>query len=199
MTLLDKAKGGDHAAWDLLVRIYTPLIFRRCRSMNLTQEDAGDVVQEVFLKLWKGLHQFEARVDGGFRNWLRTVTRNEVNNWFRSRPEELDAIGGTDAMLRCLEFPEIVTDVSLLSSATPNETKIALQEALARIRPEFSERDWRLFTRTQVDGLADKQAAEELGLSHGAARMALSRVRMRLKELIGDTEHSDSQISSPTT
>lgn len=196
MTLLEDAKAGDNGAWDLMVRIYTPLVYRRCRTLNLSRDDASDVAQEVFLKLFNGLSKFEARANGGFRNWLRTITRHEVSNWFRTRANELDAVGGTAAMLRCLDFPAVVTDDSLLSSVKPNETQQALREALGRIRPEFSERDWMLFVRTQVDGLSDKQVAEELRISHGAARTALSRIRMRLKELIGDTEDPDIESDS---
>ncbi len=196
MTLLDKAKGGDSAAWDLLVHLYTPLIFRRCRALNLTQEDASDVVQEVFLKLLNGLPKFEARVNGGFRNWLRTITRNEVTNWFRTRTREFDAVGGTDAMLRCLDFPEVVTDESLLSSAKPSETQDALHEALRRIRAEFSDQAWLAFWRTKVDGMPSARVAEELKITDGAVRTSGYRVLRRLKQLIGDQDSSEPESAS---
>lgn len=196
-TLLDRARSGDHEAWDLMVRIYTPLIFRRCRALNLSREDSGDVVQDVFLKMWTKLKTFEVRADGGFRNWLQTITRHAVTDWFRTRPGELEAVGGSEAMLRCLNLPAVLTEDSLLSSSGPGESQAALREALSRIQSEFSTRDWQAFCRVRIEGQAPRDVAQELAMTYGSVRTAVYRVQRRLKMLIGDLDGPEEGPGDP--
>ncbi len=66
-------------AWERFVSLYTPLIYTWGRHVGLQQQDAADLVQEVFLKLVKVLPSFTYDPHrGGFRRWLRTVT---LNTW----------------------------------------------------------------------------------------------------------------------
>lgn len=182
LTLLEAARNHQPEAWDLMVRIYGPIVFRRCRSMDVSEEDAQDIVQDVFRKLLRKLRSWEPQERGGFRNWLRTMTRNTVIDFFRSRDRDFDGAGGSDLFDN---FPEVVTESSF-STAQPSDTRNALLEAVQSVRGEFNDKTWNAFWRTTVDGQNAREVGEELGMGHGAVRMAKSRVLGRLKDLIGD-------------
>ena len=193
MTLLHAAQSDKPGAWDLMVRIYGPIVFRNCRKMGLSQDDAPDVVQDVFRKLLKHLPKFERQRTGSFRKWLAMTTRTTVIDFCRANGETNDAIGGSAAIQYFQTIPEIIEDESALSSSRPSKLRDALHDALAMIREEFSEHVWTAFWRTAVDGQNAREVAEELDMGHTAVRMAKSRVLSRLKELIGDSESDDDQ------
>jgi RNA polymerase sigma-70 factor (ECF subfamily) len=65
-------------AWERLVSLYSPLIYAWGRRIGLQDQDAADLVQEVFLKLVQVLPTFSYDARKGFRRWLRTVT---LNTW----------------------------------------------------------------------------------------------------------------------
>lgn len=191
MTLLQAAQTEKPGAWDLLVRIYGPIVFHNCRKMGLSQDNAPDIVQDVFRKLLKHLPTFERQRTGSFRKWLATTTRTTVIDFGRANGDVNEAVGGSEAVRYFHEIPAILDDESVLSSARPSKLRDALHEALLLIREEFSERVWTAFWRTAVDGQNAREIAEELGMGHTAVRMAKSRVLARLKELIGDYDSDE--------
>ena len=74
-TLLDQLRSRRPEAWQRLVRLYGPVIYRWCRRSNLHAEDAADVVQEVLSAVMVHLPDF--RRDGpqdSFGGWLATIT-----------------------------------------------------------------------------------------------------------------------------
>lgn len=188
MTLLEAARHEKPGAWDLMARIYGPIVFRYCRKMGLSPDDAPDVVQDVFRKLLKHLPTFERQRTGSFRKWLATTTRTTVFDFNAANGDVNDAIGGSAAAEYFQAIPSVLEDDSVLASSRPSKLRDALHEALDMIRDDFSERVWNAFWRTTVDSQNAREVAEELGMGHTAVRMAKSRVLARLKEVIGDSE-----------
>ena len=85
-TLLDQLRAGRPEAWQRLVRLYSPLIYRWCRRSGLAAEDAADVLQEVLAAVMRHVPDF--RRDGphdSFTAWLATITRNKVRDHYRRR------------------------------------------------------------------------------------------------------------------
>lgn len=196
MTLLEAARHDKPGAWDLMARIYGPIVFRHCRKMGLSPNDAPDVVQDVFRKLLKHLPTFERQRTGSFRKWLSMTTRTTVLDFNTANGNVNDAIGGSAAAQYFQAIPSILEDDSVLASSRPSKLRDALHEALDIIRAEFSERVWKAFWRTTVDSQNAREVAEELGMGHSAVRMAKSRVLARLKELVGDSGTGDDSEDS---
>src|SRR5437764_15107799 len=81
LTLLDWLRAPDAAeAWSRFVRLYTPLLFDWARRLGLSADEAGDLVQDVFVVLVQELPRFSYRPDGSFRAWLKTITLNRWRN-----------------------------------------------------------------------------------------------------------------------
>jgi RNA polymerase sigma-70 factor (ECF subfamily) len=184
-SLLDAARVHNPEAWERLVALYAPLVLHWCRASGLPEDDAADVFQDVFHSVAAHLAGFrKGTVGGTFRGWLRTITRNKVNDAFRKRRREPPGVGGSEAQARLCQVPEPPTPEG-------DETADAAVSALVRrgldlIRSEFEPRTWQAFWLTAVEGRAAQDVAAELGMSAGAVRVAKSRVLHRLRTALGD-------------
>src|SRR3982074_1975142 len=78
-----RARAGDADAWGELYREYAPAMFRRCRSLLLTREDAEDATMEIFMKLRDKLSQYDAT--RSFGAWLYKVAANHCWDQLRRR------------------------------------------------------------------------------------------------------------------
>src|SRR5436305_7782497 len=83
VSLLDRLqRQPDAQSWERLVQLYEPFIRRWLRDPALGP-DADDLLQEVLAVLVRDLPAFRRQRSGSFRAWLRTVTVNKVNEWWR--------------------------------------------------------------------------------------------------------------------
>src|SRR3954451_19159120 len=74
--LVERARGGDDAAFAVLVRRHSPALLRLARMYVATQAAAEDVVQETWLGVLRGLEKFEGR--SSFRTWLFRILVNRA-------------------------------------------------------------------------------------------------------------------------
>lgn len=185
-SLLERVRAGQPAAWEALVALYGPLVYHWCRRWDLQDQDAADVVQEVFQAVLTHLGDFrKARHGDTFRGWLRTIVRNKVHDHFRRLGREPGGVGGTDAQLRLAQLPG--PEPAEAGPADDEEAERRLfRRCLELIRGEFEERTWQAFWHTAVEGRRPKDVAADLGTSPGAVRVAKCRVLQRLREALGD-------------
>jgi RNA polymerase sigma-70 factor (ECF subfamily) len=184
-SLLDGARARDAAAWERLVALYAPLVLSWCRAWGLRDDDAADVIQEVFQAIATHLGGFRReRAGDTFRGWLRTIARNKVNDHFRRTKREPTGVGGSEARALLLQVPGAEpADGSGPADAAECEL---LHRALEMIRSEFEPRTWEAFWQTAVEGRAAADVAADLGMSPGAVRVAKSRVLHRLRADLGE-------------
>jgi RNA polymerase sigma-70 factor (ECF subfamily) len=182
-TLLERARRQDPLAWGRLVDLYTPLVWRWCRRLNVKPEDTEDVCQEVMRAVHRALPAFRRdRPGDSFRAWLRTITRRKVvDQWHRRSPA--DGEGGSDAVSRLQGVPDPEADV------TPHgdddlELGILYRRAVRVIRGECEDRTWTAFWRVTIDDEPVEAVAAALQMSPNAVYLARSRIRKRLRELL---------------
>ena len=84
--LVVRAREGSAEAFDALMQLHQQLVFRIAASCTRRREDALDVTQNVFLKVYQNLHRFQ---DGGrFKSWVARIAYNESINWLRKNKRE---------------------------------------------------------------------------------------------------------------
>jgi RNA polymerase sigma-70 factor (ECF subfamily) len=182
LTLLERVRSRDEAAWHSLMRLYGPLVERWCDHWGLRGADVDDVRQEVFQAVAAGLDNFRRETTGGtFRGWLRVITRNKLIDYSRRRQKQPQGQGGTDAnrQLQQVAEPELPED-------SQEDLGSLYRRALALVRSEFEDRTWEAFWRAAVEGQAPALIAADLGVTPAAVRKAKSRVLLRLRQEIGD-------------
>jgi RNA polymerase sigma-70 factor (ECF subfamily) len=165
----------DKAAWARFVKLYTPLLFYWARRAGLQEQDAADLVQDLFLTLVEKLPGFTYDRHKSFRGWLRTVLLNKWRNRRRQVvPQSLDAAAHS---------PEAALDpgnMEVLEEAEYRRKLVA--RALELIQRDFQPTTWKAFWECQVEGRPGADVAAKLGISVGAVYVARSRVLNRLRE-----------------
>ena len=178
---------SDEAAWSQFVGIYTPLIFAFCRGRGLAEADAADVAQEVLKAVARAIPRFiydPAR--SSFRNWLFTVVRSKLNDFFAAQARQPRA--ARDSTLQ--HFVENEPDRALEDAWLREYQANLVRWAAGQIRDEFKAETWDAFWRTAIDGRPADVVAAELGLTLNALYVARSRVTRRLREVIREVEDS---------
>jgi RNA polymerase sigma-70 factor (ECF subfamily) len=195
-SLIVRAKENDSEAWERLVKLYSPLVYYWCKKSGLPEPDLHDVFQEVFHTLARNIKKFRPIENGTFRGWLRTLTRNKLNDHFRKSGREPRPIGGTEALHYLEQFPAAVQRHSTsnrteapLSETSQGEIEIQhamLRQALANVRHNFAEQTWKAFWMVVIDGRETNDVAKDLSMRPGTVRAAKSRILKRLRLEIGD-------------
>lgn len=178
VTLLQRVKRcDDQSAWERFVALYTPLLFRWAQRAGLADQDAADLVQDVFIVLMKELPQFEydsARQN--FRGWLKTVTINKCREKQRRRVVAVGAGGENDPQLALFE------DAQLDQFWEDEYRQHLVRKALEIMRTEFEDTTWQACWEHTVGGKTAAEVGQQLGLSEAAVYVAKSRVLRRLRQ-----------------
>lgn len=188
LTLIRSACEEDPKAWQKLCDIYSPLVFAWARRSGLQENDANDIVQDVFCIVFKTLPRFRRdRIGDSFRGWLWTITRNEVRGWYRKQSTNAgQARGGSETINYIAAIPDWIQDEtsnSEIASDAETESKM-MRRAAEAIRDDFAPHTWQAFWRATVLGQAAVDIAADLNMSAGAVRQAKFRVLARLKEFL---------------
>jgi len=181
LSLLERARDKDDAAWRNIVHLYSPLVIHWCRQTPLSPGDIDDVVQDIFLSVSRELTRFRRdRPGDSFRGWLRVIARRRIADHFRRHADRPVAAGGTTAMRRIGDTPDLAPDV--FASDDESEEAALTRRVLDLIRNDFQPNTWQAFWRTTMEGIAPADLMVELNMSQAAIRMARSRVLTRLRQ-----------------
>jgi RNA polymerase sigma-70 factor (ECF subfamily) len=187
-SLLADARLADPVAWERLVRLYAPLVASWCRRQGVEGQDVVDVMQDVFSAVSGHLGRFRKDRPGDtFRGWLATITRNKIRDHFRKRLAEPAAAGGSDSVRRLQQIEARDIDSADVLSVDEVQLDDLLRAALDSIRGEFHDQTWQAFWKVVVEGRATADVAADLGMKPGTVRVAKSRVLLRLRRELGDT------------
>jgi RNA polymerase sigma-70 factor (ECF subfamily) len=166
---------GDDAAWSQFVHLYTPLLFSWAKDNGLSETDAADLVQEVFLILVRALPTFEYQPGGSFRGWLRTIMINRWRTWQRRRQPHSIGADQLDA------FPDSA-EPKLPGEA--EERRQLVVRALLVLERELEPVTWQAFRRYVMLDRRPAEVAVELGVSVNVVYLARSRVLQRLRGML---------------
>jgi RNA polymerase sigma-70 factor (ECF subfamily) len=177
ISLVQAAQGGDTAAFETLVRLYDQKVFRIARHITQNHEDAEDVAQEVFLKAFRGLAQFQGK--SRFSTWLYRIAVNESLMKLRQRRRIHEVSVDQDDPLDPDAVPFEVVDWS------PNPEQLysqsELREILARALQKLPPIYRTVFLLRDVEGLSIDETAEVLALNVSAVKTRLFRARLMLR------------------
>src|SRR4051812_16493384 len=156
--VVDRVLGGDHAAFEILVRRYNQRLFRAARAITRSDVDAEDVLQQAWLNVFKNLAQF--RGDSTFTSWATRITVHEAISVQRKRPIVAEVIDGASD-----ETPDRDVDRA--------EIGVLLERCLSRIPQGNRE----VMVLRDVLELDTAETAACLGLTEEAVRVRLHRGR----------------------
>ncbi len=133
---LAQARGGNPDAWGDLYREYAPAIFRFCRRVLPTREDAEDATTEIFMRVRQKLDQFDA--SRPFPAWLYKLASNHCWDLLRRRRVRQDLESGEIENLP-LEHPDPGQLEQMLAKSTSQQVRNGLSILPARARHQLRE------------------------------------------------------------
>lgn len=164
------AQRGDERAFEALVRAHQQRAFRVARHMVPSDEDAQDIVQEAFLRVFRSLERFDFQY--GFSTWLnRIVTNLAIDHLRRRRLVTQSAGEDEDGESWEAELPSEAPSPSERMEA--NETARKVRECIAALAPHFQS----VLTLREIEGLACTEIAKIVGATHVTVRWRLHRGR----------------------
>lgn len=171
--LVDRAREGDRDAFDELVRHTQADTWTLAVRLTADEEDARDVVQEAYLRAWKGIHRF--RGDSELSTWLYRITANCAATHLGRRQRHRHDPLPDDAPL-----PDLSPVVDPSGRAEASMVRSELVEAVDGLPDSLRA----VIVLRDVYDLPHKAIATELGISETAAKVRLHRARRRLRDVL---------------
>lgn len=168
--LVDAARKGDRGAFDELVRRSYDDTYTLALRLTGNPDDATDVVQEAYIRAFRGLRRF--RGDAQFSTWLYRITANCASTHMAKRSKHRHDVIDEQTQLidhRAESDPEQAADLSSLRDR--------LAEAVDALPPKFRS----VVLLRDVYGMSTREVGEQLGLADTAVKVRLHRARKKLR------------------
>ena len=182
--LVVAARDGDQLAFEQLVKATYAGTYTLAYRLTGDEEDARDVVQESYLRAYRGLKRF--RGDAQFTTWLYRITANCASTHLGRRTKHRHEELLEDSPI-AESNPDYDPEARSDASALRERLNVALRDLPPRLRAVVVLRD--------VYDLPHEAIAAELGISESAAKVRLHRARRKLREhlypLRGEPDHEE--------
>jgi RNA polymerase sigma-70 factor (ECF subfamily) len=178
--LVDKCRSGNDDAWREMVELYGPRLYSVAYHFTLKREDAEELTQEIFLKVFENLHRF----DGSFPlvAWIVSVARNLCIDRYRRRKRERSFRFVSDEsvapLLRSQDDPS--------ADALRKERTKLLFWAISEIPEDLAE----ILVLRDLDGMAYEEIGQALRLPDGTVKSRLFRARAEVAKKIREKHES---------
>jgi RNA polymerase sigma-70 factor (ECF subfamily) len=182
--LIRAAQRGDERAFEELVRQYDQSVLRLALNLLRSPEDANDIYQETFLRVYRNLHKF--RYDCSFHTWLYRIVTNlclDVLRKRKVRKEEAATIATAEGELNRMDsVPEARGHADPQRELFSSQLNWRIREALSGLTP----RERVVFEMRHYEGMRLKAIGEVLGTTEEAAKNCLFRATQKMRAALGD-------------
>jgi RNA polymerase sigma-70 factor (family 1) len=143
--------------FNLLVRKYQQKMYWHIRKMVIDHDDADDLVQEVFVKVWKNLHTF--REDAQLFTWIYRIATNECLNFLRKKKNKF-----------FIPIHDVAKELSEKIDNSPNISGDEIQLKLQKVLLKLPDKQRMVFNMKYYDALKYEEIAEITGISVGGLK-----------------------------
>jgi RNA polymerase sigma-70 factor (ECF subfamily) len=181
--LIRRAQGGDRGAFDGLVRLYDQQVLRLVLKVVQSPEEARDLYQESFLKIYRSLSRF--RFESRFSTWLYRVVMNVCFDYLR-RQKTRDEVQAPETEDSDTDFFHTVADHQPANDPDKTfragEIRRRIERALTRLGP----RERMVFELRHFQGMKLRAIGELCGTSEETAKNSLFRATQKLRTELND-------------
>ncbi|MFQ5867285.1 MAG: RNA polymerase sigma factor [bacterium] len=176
--LLAKVKKGDQQAFELLVRKYKMTVFNTIYSIMGNPQEADDIAQEVFLKVYTKAGSFKG--ESSFSTWLYRITINRCLDKLRNRKNRIISYETEFNQEEKLKLKDVL--VSKEGDITEELRKKELEDIVQKAMNSLPEKDRIILTLKEIDRLSYKEISQVMKISLTKVKIWLFRARQKLKE-----------------
>ena len=182
--LIRSAQQGDRDAFEQLVRSYDQSVLKLALNLLRSVEDAHDVYQEAFLRVYRNLPNF--RFDCSFHTWLYRIVTNLCLDSLRKRKvrrEEPSVVSTAEGTLdRMDSIEEERVDGDPQRRMLGEQLKHRIREVLGGLTP----RERMVFEMRHYQGMRLRAIGDVLGTTEEAAKNCLFRATQKMRAALGD-------------
>jgi RNA polymerase sigma-70 factor, ECF subfamily len=177
--LVEELRAGGECAYEELIARFQQSVYTLALRLLNDPAEAADVVQEVFLKIFRNIGCF--RGQSSLKTWIYRITVNEAHNarrwFFRHRRREVELEARTEEER---DWEDVIADRSRspLDMALDHEQQVMIQVALERINPSFRD----AVVLRDIADLSYEEIADVLSISLGTVKSRILRGREALRE-----------------
>ncbi|MGD0456596.1 MAG: RNA polymerase sigma factor [Terriglobia bacterium] len=175
--LLDRCLAGEDSAWEALLRDYTRKIYNLCYRFTGRVEEAEDVTQEVFIKVFQTLKSYDA-AQGSFSTWLNRVARNHLVDHYRRTRKDRVTSSLEDELPAAEEKPS--PHMEPTGQVESRERREILQLALDKLSPDLRE----AVILRDLHDLDYEEIALVLKVPQGTVKSRINRGRLELGRVL---------------
>ena len=181
--LVQMSAEGNEKAFSQLVSIYEDSVFNMAMYITKNREDALDVSQEVFLKLWRTLESF--RGECSIKSYLMKLTKNTAldlkrrNSYRQTVSLTMENDEGESSQLDIADTSE---------DANPQEAYLRRErvEKVRRAISELDEEHRQVIVMREMNGMSYREISDALGINEGTVKSRINRARSALKKILTD-------------
>lgn len=174
--LMERISGGDHEAVSLLVDRYGAMVYRTALKILCDPELAKDVVQEVFIRIWRKASSFDSRYP--LKIWIYRITGNRCIDCLR-KERLLHPFAG--------KVPDGRLPEAFIPLEASPEKKLIMREewkAFAEASSQLSPRQRQVYVLRELEGLASEDVARMTGLTPDQIKSNLHYARKKMREML---------------
>jgi RNA polymerase sigma-70 factor, ECF subfamily len=185
--LVRRCIAGDAVAWEEIVQRYNRRIYNICYRFAGSADDAQDLTQEVFIKMYRTLKTYDVE-RGAFMTWVTTITRNLLVDHFRKTKQDrmTDSLDGSsseneDAMPLSERIPDQAPTPD--TRAQSQQVGEVVQRALTKLSPDLRE----AVILRDLHDMDYRDIATVLKVPEGTVKSRINRGRAELARLLQRT------------
>ncbi len=172
--LIKRCQSGDQQAMEQIVRQYQNQVYNIAYGMLRNSEDAQDIMQEVFLRVWDKIRQFQFK--SRFSTWLYRIVKNlSINEKNRQRRRQTSP----------MEMDDSQAWVPIDTMTPEKEALLVEKHELMKVALAQLKKDYRtILVLREMETLSYEELSEVLGCSLGRVKSRLHEARMELRNIL---------------
>lgn len=186
--LLERCRKKDDGAWTKLVRKYSREVFGVCFRATGSEEEAKDLTQEIFLKIFRAIEGFDNR-RASFSTWLHRVARNHVVDYYRTSRKDRVTVSIEEELPHLEQGPG---DAAPHEHIERSERQAVLQKALDQLSPNLRQ----AVVLRDLHGLEYTEVSRVLGIPSGTAKSRVHRGHLELGRVLAGQQAAPAQRTS---
>ncbi len=168
--LVREVKDGSHDAFSELYDIFIDSIYRYV-FYRVKNEDAEDLTETVFLKVWENIRSYKEKKDVYFSSWIFRIAHNVVIDYYRASKDKM--VSEID-----ISIPDMDREHNPLRKTEKHLDQEILRNALNRLKKGYQD----ILIYKFINDLSNAEIAEVLGQSEGSIRIIQFRALKALKQ-----------------
>ncbi|HLQ75887.1 MAG TPA: sigma-70 family RNA polymerase sigma factor [Terriglobia bacterium] len=176
--LLGRCRNGDHAAWETVVRRHHQRIYNFAYRFSGKFDDAEDLTQEIFLKVYKTLHTFNSEL-GAFETWMMRLGRNCIIDHYRRMKMERSRTDSLDG-----EHEQVAETGNRFANPAEaldhRELSERVHAALVRLSEDLRE----VLILRDLEGFAYEEIVDIIKVPIGTVKSRINRGRLEMAKIL---------------